>query len=509
MRVALLNWAKVWDGASVGGGVNGYGRALAVELKRRGHEVCWLCSGTAYEAGGRRGDRVGPVRVDRHEDWLGVRVDEVVNSPVLAPSLAQFRDPMAEVSSPELEEVVRRWAAEVRPDAVYVQNIEGFSAGCVGAIRRGWSRARVVYALHNYHTVCPQVYLMQGHRRPCVDFHGGSACEGCVPSVEPGAERLRRATGGPPPPPPRFAGETRGRTGEVLSLERPHPWSEAGVSLPAWRPLLNVVPTGVDHGACVNEYGSRRRAMVSMLNSCEALVAVSRFVRELFVSMGVEGSRVRTVGIGSVMPEIVARRPEAIVGPPAAGLIARGERALRLVFMGYHSWYKGLPMLVDALEMLTPEVLGRVHLTVLALGGEQMEPALRRLEPRLAGLRLQHGYEQEDVPWLVSGADLGVVPSVWWDNGPQTVLEFLACGVPVLGARLGGIPDVVREGENGMLFTGNDRWDLARRIAGVVRAPGVLEGLRRGIGPVKTMRAHGGEVEALLGEVCGTASAGR
>ena len=56
---------------------------------------------------------------------------------------------------------------------------------------------------------------------------------------------------------------------------------------------------------------------------------------------------------------------------------------------------------------------------------------------------------------VYSAADLFVAPSLQ-DNLPNTVLESLACGTPVVGSHTGGIPDMVRPGETGWLFeTGN------------------------------------------------------
>ena len=61
-----------------------------------------------------------------------------------------------------------------------------------------------------------------------------------------------------------------------------------------------------------------------------------------------------------------------------------------MAFVGYNNWYKGLPMLGDSLELLTPEVLRHIHLFVYAFNGEQQEPQLRRLEPRLVDPVLLH-----------------------------------------------------------------------------------------------------------------------
>jgi glycosyltransferase involved in cell wall biosynthesis len=394
---------------------------------------------------------------------------------------------------------------------VHVHIIEGLRAGCVGAVQRGASGARVVFSLHNYHTVCPQVYLMQGHRRPCFSFENGRCCEGCIPVRTPAAVRrereaaqgrglldralpaaraikrtagrmLRRANGDP------AVGAGRG--------SHPERWSEAWFAMPARGALLNVV-TPEPRSACApNAYAQRRAAMVAMLNSCDEVLAVSRFVAAKFAALGVDAGRLRTLHIGTRFTEIVERRAGELE-PPAP--FSHGPRPVRLAFIGYNNYYKGLPMLIDSLDMLGLELLARIDLTVAALGGEVNEPELRALEPRLAGLTLRFGYDQEELPGLIGGCDLGLVTSVWWDNGPQTVMEYLACGVPVLGAELGGIPDFVREGENGMLFRGNDRWDLARRLAGIVREPRVLDRLRAGVRPPKGMAEHAAELEAVYG----------
>jgi glycosyltransferase involved in cell wall biosynthesis len=98
---------------------------------------------------------------------------------------------------------------------------------------------------------------------------------------------------------------------------------------------------------------------------------------------------------------------------------------------------------------------------------------------------------------MCGGQDVGVVPSVWWDNGPQTVLEMQASGLPVIGADAGGIPDFVQHETNGLLFPGNDRFALAAAIARCVNEPAMVGRLRAGVRPPKTMAAHTLEMEPL------------
>lgn len=471
MRILIVNWAKIEDGAAHGGGVNGYCQGVGLEMVRRGHEVLSLSSGTAYEPG--VSTSVGPCSLRNRGLWEGIGRFEVVNSPILAPSILQFREPLAETSCPELESVFETWLRDVKPNVIHFNNVEGLSAGCIHAALR--SGARVVYSLHNYHTLCPQVYLMQGHRRPCMTFDNGHACTSCIPAVDPNQEKARIASGSP-------------RTSELPPKPFLPPPAWDTIAMPAWQPLLNIASPEPPSTKPPNDYAKRRAAMVAMLNACHRVLSVSEFVTQKFESLGVSPAVLRTLHIGSRMPELVApaSRPPAM---PTAG------DPIRLAFIGYSNWYKGLPMLTDSLEVLTPEYLSRVHLTILALNLVPVMPQLRRLEPRLAGLRIENGYRYEDLPAKMADIDLGVVPSVWWDNAPQTVMEFHACGIPVLGAELGGIPDFVQEGVNGLLFRGNDRWDLARRLAEVIRRPGILAELRTGVRPPKTMSIHGTELE--------------
>lgn len=241
-----------------------------------------------------------------------------------------------------------------------------------------------------------------------------------------------------------------------------------------------------------------------MLNRCDRVLAVSRFVQEKFISMGLEADRVETLPIGSRITEVVAGNGELIFTPrPFA---EDPNRPIRLAFLGYNNHYKGIAVLADALELLTPEYLRRLSITVHAHQGQSAQWRFERLRPRLADLTYQYAYDYSDIPWILGGKDLVVVPSVWWDNAPQTVFEAFGCGVPVLGAELGGIPDFVQHGHNGLLFRGNDRYDLARRLVEIVREPRTLDRLREGVRPPKSMPEHAREIETLY---TGLLSSGR
>jgi glycosyltransferase involved in cell wall biosynthesis len=269
-------------------------------------------------------------------------------------------------------------------------------------------------------------------------------------------------------------------------------------------PLTNEIAAGARSELEPNDYALRRRAMVRMLSGCDRVLAVSAFVGRMFESMGVDRNRLRTLPIGSRMPEI-AQAVGVIDEPRPIAATGDGEnrtltRPLRLAFLGYHNFYKGLHVVCAALEQLPEQTRRQIDLAVHAKDVGPITPRLRQLSRTLSRVVVEDGYRPEDVPLLLRSVDLGLVPSVWWDNGPQTVLEFLSCRVPVLASCVGGIPDVIEHGRNGLLVPGNDPGALAREIERIVLDPSVLATLRRGITAPKSMATHATEIEAIYGE---------
>jgi len=60
--------------------------------------------------------------------------------------------------------------------------------------------------------------------------------------------------------------------------------------------------------------------------------------------------------------------------------------------------------------------------------------------------------------------DVTIVPSMWYENFPGVILESFAFGVPVIGSNIGGIPEMITEGKNGMLFDPYKEGDLEEKL---------------------------------------------
>lgn len=129
---------------------------------------------------------------------------------------------------------------------------------------------------------------------------------------------------------------------------------------------------------------------------------------------------------------------------PARRLLGLGRDDYVLLFVASRLDHerKNLGLLVEAMADLPRQ---GVTLAALGRGGR----ALRRACPGVTWLGECH--DPARLRQVYSAADLFVIPSLI-DNLPNTVLESLFCGTPVAGAKVGGIPEMVRQGVTGWLF---------------------------------------------------------
>ena len=139
-----------------------------------------------------------------------------------------------------------------------------------------------------------------------------------------------------------------------------------------------------------------------------------------------------------------------------------------IAYAGRLKAIKGVHVLIDAIDLLhrrRPDL--DLCLKVAGSGDESYEQAVRQ-KVQHNGLSEIVEFEGElDAPEMVAllgKANVSVVPSLWYENLPNAVLESYACGTPVLASKVGSLLDCVEEGETGHLFQPGDAGSLAERL---------------------------------------------
>ena len=148
-------------------------------------------------------------------------------------------------------------------------------------------------------------------------------------------------------------------------------------------------------------------------------------------------------------------------------LVATDEPGDSFVYLGRLVEEKGVDTLIKA------AALARVRLRIIGTGPEEAD--LRRLAANTGGDVEFTGYlTGAPLHAAISSARAVVIPSEWYENAPISVMEASALARPVIGADIGGIPELIKQGETGFVFDSGSVDSLVEVLTQVDRSSDTL-----------------------------------
>lgn len=156
------------------------------------------------------------------------------------------------------------------------------------------------------------------------------------------------------------------------------------------------------------------------------------------------------------------------------------DDVFRVGFIGQINEIKGVHLLMDAFQRLQG---GSKTLELHIHGGLADNAYVRSLRQRAeSDKRIQlHGrFENTRVGSILSALDVLVVPSMWYENMPLSILESCAAGTPVVTTSTGGMAEPIQHDANGLHFKLGDAADLARQLQRLIDDPALLSTIKAG-----------------------------
>jgi len=141
-----------------------------------------------------------------------------------------------------------------------------------------------------------------------------------------------------------------------------------------------------------------------------------------------------------------------------------------IIYIGRLSSEKGLFTLLEAAKLISR---GNKEIEIKMSGDG---PIREKLQEKVKAEKINNvrflGYiKHEDLCQEIKNSLAVVLPSECYENNPVSVMEAFAMGVPLIGARIGGIPELVRNNETGLTFEPGDSKDLASKIEYMANNP--------------------------------------
>ena len=408
-----------------------YALELCRELSAR-HHVTVLCA------------ERDPARQHGHVTWRvheGLPVVEITNNWRCSSFEETYRPPRI---TDHIAHVLRA----VEPDVIHLHSLLNLSFELTAFAHA--RRIPVVATLHDYTLVCPS-----GGQR--IHRGGDHVCEVIEP--ERCARCFRESAD--------YAWMSFGRLtsaahaspllrGPSVAVARRFPMLlRRAVNASRFAPLFGAEAADIER---------RLDAAGQVFREVDLFIAPSAFMADQFQRLGVPGGKIRVSDYGTA-PFSPKPRP-ARTGP------------VRIGYVGTLVWHKGIHVLADALRAMPSETY-----EAKIFGGFDVSPDyVADLRARVAGLPVQFmgPFERGALADIYDQLDVLVTPSLWLENSPLVIHEAFMAGVPVVGACIGGIAELIDEGRNGFLYPPTSAAALSALLRRVAEDAALLDRLRAG-----------------------------
>lgn len=465
------------------GGVENYTLELSKALRSMGHDVAVFCR----EPGEGR-----PVYSVRDDATDGISVRFVANRfDYVAPLARRYFDR-------NIEALFSRWIEEQRPDVLHFQHTHGLSASLLArAAKMGLPFAVTVW---DYWYICPQVNLLRPDDSLCVGSHQDVNCYECLYDTKfpPSGRHLPDFSDDIPLPTvdPKPAEHHPLGLSDTLyyPLQRALPWTVRRVLLRGYdfarlklgrgvrRLFVSLFPPNLA------PLRARAHYMQETLALCQHIIAPLPFVKAQYVEFGIPEEQIHVIPPGVDMSAWAGFQP---VPRP------RGD-TLRFGYIGSLLRHKGVDFMIRAFRQLrTPNAELWLH------GFELPNSPFARMLHGLADddprIRFAGPYTKSGLPGILNQLDVLLIPSMWHETFSFVTREAVLAGLPVIASRMGGIPEAIDDGVNGLLLSAGDieAWGAAMRR--VVSDRGLVTAFHRAqlSRQVKSMDEHAAELVHL------------
>lgn len=464
----------VCDNPAEIGGVSNYTRPLIQEFRNQGAEVTVLCTSSML----RRYHFFRKSGI--HE--LSDGVFEYFNCPILP---TNYSHPENDLRNRSMEKEIRRFLTSRHFDIIHVHSMVGMPVTLYGLLKE--TGAKVLTTVHEYWWLCPYRVMVDFNNRICDGPEDFTRCAYCTRRrgyVKNDRYRVFVLK----------LGKTFPRLDSVLyrlyRILKPARQSSAPVSLEFGQ---QEVPAGFEP-SLADAWKTRLEACIAGLNLCDRVIGVSEDVKRILVKYGVEADRILVQHIGSA----IAEKTISHTKPVNPSDVVFG-------FIGGVGFYKGVHQLVKAYAGLPAAMKERSRLEIFGKYDQSYLDAITEayLQDKKDAARVTfHGrFSPKDIPVITNQVDISVLPSLCADTAPQTIFESYSAGLPIIAPRVGGFPDFIRDGENGLLYPAGDVDGLRACLAAILEDVSMIGRFRERIPRMKTMPENVQELLQLYGSL--------
>lgn len=425
-----------------GGAINATLTLMQRQIEQ-GHQVYYFCAG-----------RYNLFKKKTYiKEWTQdkITVFELVNSPNL---IGHYGAPQIHCYQKDIEQHYTTLLKTIQPDIVHIQELEGLCGSVIQCTKK--LNIPVVMFFRNYWMLCPQRELMDMNGAICTDFNNGRKCINCTVISQT----------------PKMGWMILGYTRKTIF------WPVVDKLLEVARILYKALPKKEkpNHSIHASDFQNRRNFMINVLKMVDLPVPISSKTQAIFNQHGLDNNKMKIIPSISRIVDIIKPKKRRTQDFPVS-----------FGFNGGVNYHKGVHILIQAFKRL-PQ--GKCRLLIF---GKSTEPDyLNALKKDAQGFNVSFKgpYSPDKINSVMRQIDVGVIPSIWEEAYGLVGPEFLSARIPIIGNKIGGIPDYLEDNINGFLTIPGNVDDLTEKMMRFIHNPELIAAYQQNIKKTLTTREY-------------------
>ena len=357
---------------------------------------------------------------------------------------------------------------KINPQTIHINEFFGFSTSIFSSIKK--RGIKLIVSVHEYWWLCPHRVMVDFNRKICSGPENIQKCTFCVSKqrskYSPKMELFIDKTKFTFPFLFDFLINLKNKKDETLSFE-------------------DLSFGSLDYSNFKDEelYDSiknRLDKLIEALNLCDVIIGVSSDVKRHLIKYGVNADKIIIQHIGSIVAEKKGTHSKKV-----------DENEIVFGFIGGVGYYKGVHQLVEAYVKLPERLKLKSKLLIYGKYDDSYLNSIKRdfIESRLDKERIVfYGrFTPIDVPEITNKIDINILPSLCADTAPQTIFESFSNGLPIIAPIVGGFPDFIVDGLNGLLYEKASVNGILNCLTKIINEPALISKFRSNIPECKSI----------------------
>jgi len=347
---------------------------------------------------------------------------------------------------------------KVQPDVVHIQHLIFLSVTLIEEIKK--RDIPIIFTLHDYWLICPQWHFLKKKTNAICNGEDESECLRCLDY------QLNLSKS-----PKKFYNLFRKIIPKFL--------------IPLFQNVYISIKKPASSSLEVIELVKKRKELIkNMLTEVDYFIAPSEFLKNRFIKYGIPENKIIYSRYG-INTELFCEKKQKL-------------DIIRFGFIGTILPAKGLHILIKAFNRIkSDKALLKIYGRLYPYRDFEYYPGYIKRLVRNKNIQFMGGFDNSELEKIFSNIDVLVVPSIWYENSPLTIQEAFLFKTPVITSRIGGIPELVIDRRNGLLFESGNIDDLADKIKLIINNTQLIKKLQPDITGVKSIENNANELEKL------------